>query len=220
MTGTGEKRGGTRGREKTVRRLSADERDLWAHVAGDVRPLRKRSRAADQPFEPDEPRTPNETSAPERAPPPAPPAPPAKKTGAKPREVSAPRLGHGAHPGLDRRTATRLRRGQMAIEARIDLHGLDRDEARRALAGFIQGQREAGRRCVLVITGKGLGADGSVGVLRAAVPEWLNEAPLRRDVVSFVQARPRDGGEGAIYVLLRRLRGRKPGGGDPAGGGR
>ena len=94
----------------------------------------------------------------------------------------------------------------MPIEGRIDLHGLTQAEAYRALAAFFAGCREAGRRCVLVITGKGLGADGSVGVLRSAVPRWLNEAANRVHVLAYAYATPRDGGEGALYVLLRRTR--------------
>ncbi len=78
-------------------------------------------------------------------------------------------------------------------------------EAHRALTAFVVGQQAAGRRCVLVITGKG-SAKGRAGILRAAVPRWLNEPPNRERVLAFDFARPRDGGEGALYVLLRRLR--------------
>jgi DNA-nicking Smr family endonuclease len=115
-----------------------------------------------------------------------------------------PELRHDAQPGLDKRTAARLRRGQLPIEARIDLHGLTQDEADRALTAFLAASRGAGRRCVLAITGKGLGPDGSVGVLRAAVPGWLNRVGNRRHVLAFRHAQPRDGGEGALYILLKR----------------
>ena len=120
--------------------------------------------------------------------------------------VGLPELRHDAQPGLDKRTAARLRRGQLPVEGRIDLHGLTQDEAHRALSAFLDASLAAGRRCVLVITGKGLGPDGSVGVLRAAVPRWLNEAGIRRHVLAFQQAQPRDGGGGALYVLLKRSR--------------
>lgn len=119
---------------------------------------------------------------------------------------SLPELSHGAAPGVDKRTAMRLKRGQMEVEGRIDLHGLTQDEAHPALTAFIKGAGGSGRRCVLVITGKGGRGDGEVGVLRAAVPSWLNGAELRPHVLSFSHAAPKDGGIGALYVLLRRRR--------------
>jgi DNA-nicking Smr family endonuclease len=129
---------------------------------------------------------------------------PAAPTGA--RKDALPDLSHGAAPGVDKRTALRLKRGQLTIERRIDLHGLTQEEAHRALVAFVHGAAEAGRRCVLVITGKGGRGDGEVGVLRAAVPEWLNGPELRRDVLAFSHAAAKDGGAGALYVLLRRRR--------------
>jgi DNA-nicking Smr family endonuclease len=111
---------------------------------------------------------------------------------------------HGAVPGLDRRNALRLKRGQMPIEARLDLHGMIQAEAHRALAGFVARSHAAGRRVLLVITGKGT-RDGE-GVLRAAVPRWLAEPALRPLVLATAPAVPRDGGAGALYVLLRRER--------------
>ncbi|HZT51901.1 MAG TPA: Smr/MutS family protein [Stellaceae bacterium] len=106
-------------------------------------------------------------------------------------------------PGLDKRSAQRLRRGEMPIEARLDLHGMTQDEAHRALERFIPAQREAGRRAVLIITGKGTGGDG---VLRRSVPRWLAEARCRPHVLATAPARPQHGGDGALYVLLRRTR--------------
>ena len=105
-----------------------------------------------------------------------------------------------------------MRRGQMDIEATLDLHGLTQAEAHRALGAFLHGSRSAGRLTVLVITGKGGGKDlgsgrggpGS-GVLRDAVPRWLNEGPNRRMIRGFSHAAPKDGGQGALYVLLKRL---------------
>lgn len=112
-------------------------------------------------------------------------------------------------PGLDRRQALRLRRGQLAIEARLDLHGMTQAEAHRALAGFVAKSHAAGKRVLLVVTGKGTrpGADGSPsGVLRRTVPRWLAEPALRPLVLATAAALPRDGGDGALYLLLRRLR--------------
>ena len=106
----------------------------------------------------------------------------------------------------------------MAIEGRLDLHGLTQTEAHRALDGFIVAEHEAGKRCVLVITGKG-GArfdrdDGGndtgwrppAGVLRELTPRWLSAPGLRPRVVAWHPAQPRHGGAGALYVLLRRHR--------------
>jgi DNA-nicking Smr family endonuclease len=111
----------------------------------------------------------------------------------------------GDFAGLDRANAERLKRGRHPIEAQLDLHGMAQGEAHRALARFVAGSREAGRRCVLVITGRGLGPSGS-GVLKQSVPRWLAEPDLRRHILAIASAQPRDGGAGALYVLLRRRR--------------
>ena len=107
--------------------------------------------------------------------------------------------------GIDRANAERLKRGRHPVEARLDLHGKTQAEAHHALAAFIHGSSEAGRRCVLVITGRGLGPTGP-GVLRSAVPRWLEEAGLRQKILAMAPAQPRDGGAGAFYLLLRRQR--------------
>ena len=105
--------------------------------------------------------------------------------------------------GLDRANAERLKRGKHRIEARLDLHGMTQSEAHGALLGFIRGARAEGKRCVLVITGRG--AVGG-GILRSAVPRWLNEAELRPHLLAIATAQQRDGGGGALYVMLRRTR--------------
>ncbi len=117
-------------------------------------------------------------------------------------------LSHGSAPGLDRRTAERFRRGLMPIEATLDLHGHNRTTGRQALKSFLTNHQAAGRRCVLIVTGKGLKNDWSVGVLRQAVPRWLNTEEFRKLVLAFAYARPHHGGRGALYVLLRRNRGK------------
>ena len=119
------------------------------------------------------------------------------KPGAKTSEP----LVNGVVSGLDKRTAQRLKKGRLPIEARLDLHGHSQEQAFRALHGFIDGQWAAGRRCVLVVTGKGK------GVLKDAVPRWLNEPLLRMKILSFTYAQRQDGGEGALYILLKRARG-------------
>ena len=97
----------------------------------------------------------------------------------------------------------RLARGREALAARIDLHGLTQDAARIALTGFVERAAADGWRAVLVITGKGVGGDG---VLRRRVPDWLAEAPIRAHVAGVSEAHRRHGGEGALYVALKRVR--------------
>ena len=111
-----------------------------------------------------------------------------------------PPLEAGRTPGIDRRTAERLRRGQLAIDVRLDLHGMTREQAHARLTASIAASWEAGQRVVLVITGKGQ------GILRDAVPRWLNEGSTRRRIIAFCAAQPKDGGVGALYVLVKRRR--------------
>jgi DNA-nicking Smr family endonuclease len=117
---------------------------------------------------------------------------------------------------FERRHARRLRSGQVEIEARLDLHGLHQADAHAALRRFLLGCHARGVRWALVITGKG--APGGVrpsseherGVLRRNVPCWLAEPELRAIVVSYTPAASAHGGEGALYVQLRRRRGETP----------
>jgi len=117
-----------------------------------------------------------------------------------------PELTHGDAPGVDKRTMQRLQRGKVEIEGKLDLHGMTQHEAHAALTAFLSSAQSAGKKCVLVITGKGLRPDGSVGVLREAVPKWLNQSPNRERIQSFRHAAPKDGGTGALYVLMRRAK--------------
>jgi len=110
--------------------------------------------------------------------------------------------------GVDRRTVDRLRRGKLPIEARLDLHGNYQDAAHAELNHFIAASAAAGRRVVLVITGKGSVGEGG-GVLRRRLPDWLNQPACRPHVLAFAGARPEHGGGGAFYVLLRRQRERR-----------
>ena len=130
---------------------------------------------------------------------------------------------HGGAPGMDRRLQLRLKRGQLPIEARIDLHGLSREKAHVALNGFLARQEALGRRCVLVITGKGRPdwqrpawghEEREIGVIRRALPGWLGDYPNKERILAFTPAQPQDGGKGAWYVLLRRRRDRTRGGMD------
>jgi len=177
---------------------------LWAYVTRSVRPLWREERALVDKV---------------KAPKAVPAARKPKKTDPAPvpegrAETFLDRLLHRSeavavpyqHPGagLDRNTDKRLKRGQMEIEGRIDLHGHNRDAAYELLRNFVTREAERGSRCVLVITGKGRG--DAPGVLRMAVPQWLSEMPLRDHVLRFYTAQPQHGGGGALYVLLRRRR--------------
>jgi DNA-nicking Smr family endonuclease len=128
-------------------------------------------------------------------------------SGATAAESSPPRRGARAAPdriaGIDRATGKWLKQGLCPIEARLDLHGMTQTEAHRALDGFVRAALAAGRRSLLVITG---GGTGRPGILRSAVPRWLDEDQLRRQILAVAAARPRHGGAGALYVLLRRRR--------------
>ncbi|MGH6983913.1 MAG: Smr/MutS family protein [Stellaceae bacterium] len=109
-----------------------------------------------------------------------------------------------APPGaIDRRTLTRIKRGELAIDTRLDLHGLTQEAAHRALARFIATSAADGARLALVITGKGRGGEG---VLRAAVPRWLAEPAMRARILAVTPAAANHGGGGALYLLLRRPR--------------
>lgn len=104
-------------------------------------------------------------------------------------------------PGLQKKHVRRLRRGQIPIDAEADLHGMRSGAALALLAEFLSESRAAGARCVRIIHGKGLGSRGGHAVLKWEVDRWL-----RRDegVMAFCTAQPRDGGTGAVYVLLKR----------------
>lgn len=103
-------------------------------------------------------------------------------------------------PGLAAGVLRDLRRGRWVTQGEIDLHGLNRDEARHALAGFLAECLHEGRRCVRVVHGKGLGSPQKQSVLRQLVRGWLAQ---RIEVLAYCQAKPQDGGEGALLVLLR-----------------
>jgi DNA-nicking Smr family endonuclease len=127
-----------------------------------------------------------------------------------PDSAALPPLDVGKIGGTDRRTADRLRRGRVAIDMRLDLHGLTLEIAHHRLLAFLVAAQASDARCVLVITGKGTRSDGGIGRLRAAVPRWLNESMFRPLVLSVTHARPKDGGAGALYILLRKSRSDQP----------
>jgi len=104
---------------------------------------------------------------------------------------------------IDAALHRRLTRGRDAIAARIDLHGMTQDVARAVLVAFVRRAVDNGWRAILVITGKGVSGDG---VLRRRVPDWLAESPVRDHVAGVSEAHRRHGGEGALYVALKRKR--------------
>ena len=113
---------------------------------------------------------------------------------------------------MDRKAIARMKRGKVAPEGRIDLHGLTLDRAHPALVRFILTAQASGKRLVLVITGKGKPADqpGPIpvphGVIKHQVPHWLLTPPLAQAVLQISPAHARHGGAGALYVYLRRPR--------------
>ncbi len=181
---------------KRNRVLSDEERAVWESVARQVKPLRKKPRVA-------KPHAVSVTEAPAvKAP---------AKASAAP---SAPRVAKQHTPAvpplapLGRRERSQLSRGRKEIEARLDLHGLTQMRAHQALAGFLQRAHSEGLSFVLIITGKGKagGGDSERGVLRRQVPQWLSLPEFRALVVGFEEAHIGHGGEGALYVRIRRAR--------------
>jgi len=212
------------GRRRTPRALQAEERALWAEIARSTNPLSGRTA----------PMVPSPVALPEPvATPPARPEPPSADEGHRwlapfrVGERAAPAAGEHfgplpgpsdprrpAAPRMDARALTRMVRGRLTPEARLDLHGLTLAEAQPALGRFVHGAHAAGVRLVLVITGKGRTgrasghpAEGRAGALRREVPLWLARPPLAPMVLQVVPAHARHGGDGALYVYLARKRG-------------
>jgi DNA-nicking Smr family endonuclease len=110
----------------------------------------------------------------------------------------------GRMTGLDPNVMSKLRRGEFAVQGHLDLHGLTREEARGAVNDFLRRSRQAGKRCVLLVHGRGTHSKDQLPVLKDALRTWLSTNRFGRHVLAFATARPVDGGAGAIYVLLRR----------------
>jgi len=172
-----------------------DDAEIWRRVAKTVTPARGRTTVAQ-----DVPRSNGKKETKTRkASPSAPVKPRPAKTAAAP---PAPKTGTA---GFDRATAGKLKKGKLPLEGRLDLHGMTQAQAQDALTRFIAASARAGKRTVLVITGKGrLSAQG--GVLRRMLPLWLEDPALARHVVALTPAAPKDGGTGAFYLRLRKKR--------------
>jgi DNA-nicking Smr family endonuclease len=179
------------------RALSEEERALWETIAKQVKPLRKKPRALKAPTAP------------------------AEEVPARAKAVGSPKHPSAARPAkilkldkppalapLGRRERSQLSRGRKEIDARLDLHGMTQTRAHRALLSFLQRASSHGLTFVLVITGKGraVGPESERGVLRRQVPEWLSLPEFRALVVGFEEAHIGHGGEGALYVRVRRGR--------------
>jgi DNA-nicking Smr family endonuclease len=179
------------------RGLSEEERVLWESVAKQVKPLRKRHRAA---------KPPTATSDAEISVAPKPVASP--KPLAPPKILAPPKQEPPPLAPIGRRERSHLSRGRKEIDARLDLHGMTQTRAHRMLFTFLQRAHSDGLTFVLVITGKGKvgGAESERGVLRRQVPLWLSLPEFRSLVVGFEEAHIGHGGEGALYVRVRRSR--------------
>lgn len=175
------------------RALSEEERALWESVAKQVKPLRKRPAAPKAHAVAADPASHHAAAKPI----PVKPTAPAKA-------VSTPRPQPPLAP-IGRRDRAKLSRGRQEIDARLDLHGMTQMRAHRALTGFLHRAHHEGLTFVLVITGKGR-SGGESGVLRRQVPEWLSLPEFRAFVVGFEEASIGHGGEGALYVRIRRAR--------------
>ena len=175
--------------------LSEEERALWESVAKQVKPLRKKLRHA----KPEIAEPSSDKAAAQRTSTPSLPSPPAQRQSKQTNPPLVP---------LGRRERSRLSRGRSEIDARLDLHGMTLARAHRVLFGFLTRAHHDGLTFVLVITGKGRagGSDTERGVLRRHVPEWLSQPEFRALVVGFEQAHIGHGGEGALYVRVRRAR--------------
>jgi DNA-nicking Smr family endonuclease len=181
-----------------VRRRGPDQVDLalWSIVTATVRPLRPAPTHVAAPAIP-APATPPPPAPQGRKRPIPPPADPAPAPTPRPAHRPGPRPPDPIEPGRRRR----LDRARDRPTATVDLHGLNQDRAREVLTRFILGAVAEHDRTVLVITGKGALGDG---VLRRRVPEWLADPPLRSVVAGISLAHRRHGGEGALYVALKR----------------
>lgn len=177
-------------------KLPEDDAELWDRVAKGVKVYQHEGRLVQPPSTPAKSKPKKKATAPAK-----PIAPfPAAVVKPAPRPVD---LRSGDHAGIDRSTRRRLAQGQLPIEARLDLHGLNAEQAERRLSSFLNTALRQGHRVVLVITGKG---QRGKGVLRRLVPEWLKSGPLSSSVLAISTAQPADGGDGALYVMLRRRR--------------
>lgn len=182
------------GRRRKGRDLTPEEQELWHQAMRDARPVKRTAAIRLRPRQSER----RDTDA---------------RSAAETPQQAAPGL-----TGLDRQSAMRLRRGRWPIDGRIDLHGMTLRQAEDALERYLNRAAASGKRCILVISGKGapppmpherdfMPDKPRPGAIRGALPRWLTEGAAARHVLAFCPARARHGGAGALYVLLRRRRG-------------
>lgn len=209
------------GEGKSKRRLTPEEQALWTRIADTAKPLKKRETRAE--FSPEPPRPAPKPHKLKSAP--APQGISLRPAGAHEPLIRMDLASRGVAPaprgpvgGIDRRTAERIRKGSKTPDAKLDLHGMTAERAQAALNRFVLHGVASGARLLLVITGKG--GDKAIrvpgeeadfmprreGVLKREVPRWLRETPLAGHVVGVFQAHAKHGGEGALYVYLKRVR--------------
>jgi DNA-nicking Smr family endonuclease len=199
----------SRGGGKSGRSVTPEEAELWNRLAPSVDKIKTKQRVQSHAAAPSGPPAP---SAPLRGPstPAKTKAVVVKPPSAAPKTARVPPLAD-----FDRRASRQVAAGKLTIDARLDLHGVRRRDARAQLQAFLFGAQERGCKTVLVITGKGQETDhrdylaGALGepqrgVLRQLVPQWLGEHELRSIVLSYTTAGVRHGGSGALYVQLRK----------------
>lgn len=175
---------------------SEEELELWRRVTETIAPLEEKP------------------PAPAKVEPKKPPGPQPKKAASATAPTFTPKASPPKAPPalapMDRRTRSRVSRGIVAVDRRVDLHGMTQATAERRLEQFLRDAQAEGARVVLVITGKGQAGDGGReserGVLRRMVPHWLSAPGLRSVVVGFEEAARNHGGAGALYVRIRRER--------------
>ncbi|MBB3459230.1 DNA-nicking Smr family endonuclease [Rhizobium sp. BK313] len=187
-------------RQTKERKLSTDERILWGKVAKSTRPLPERladieafdevlaaEAQAEETARAEKARVTAASTDPQISPPPA-------------------KQPSGTHQPLERPVKRKIAKGRLALEARIDLHGLIQSEAHAMLLDFLLRAHQRGLRHVLVITGKG-SSMGSEGALKRAVPMWFSKPEFRFLISSYETAAQHHGGDGALYIRLSRLKG-------------
>jgi len=108
--------------------------------------------------------------------------------------------------GLDAKIFRKLRNGEFSVQGHLDLHGMNTDQAKIAVIDFLRRSYMEGKRCVLLIPGRGRNSPLGQGVLRQELTNWLTQAPLKRITLAFTTAQPKHGGSGAVYLLLRQVR--------------
>ncbi len=197
---------------RSPRRPTSEELFLWRRATRDVQVIDPSEIASDEDLtESAAPRVNSERAVPLT------PRMPTRSPRAAPDPLPTPKTRRGHVAGLDRTISDRLKRGEVDIDARLDLHGMRQHQAHQRLTAFIRLAHAMDHRTVLVITGKGQDKTGSdqgydpydrPGVLRKMLPHWLEEAGLRPLIAAVVPAHRRHGGVGAVYIYLRRRRDR------------